>query len=190
MNLINPELVAMALDRVKSAFIPVGGGPGGGPMDPAVTGAPVQGPPQDPAAMDPQMQQAIMQQMMAGGGGGQPQPAPQQAEGQPAATMSAPGNPEQQVSMTIDQLTRFVAAISGKGLPDDKNKIKQLETQLAEYQQRLGVPTPGTDPNGAQPGAQPQDPNQTGTIAEMKAAETGESLTDAVRAALDEILKQ
>jgi hypothetical protein len=154
----------------KTAFTPLPGG--GAPQDPSggggMPGMPPGGaPPSMPPGMPPEA-------AAAGGGGGAPpmDPTSMMAAMQQMG-MSPPQEQTQPVSMTIDQLIKLVAAITGKGGTGSKKHERRM-MQLEMLLQHNGIHVPpdaaddAKDENGAQgsqqSAIQPVDGNTAGGL--------------------------
>lgn len=160
MALINPELLDIARQAIKQAFvpsaptteatgIPAGPPPGADPAmgspppgDPAMGGPPPGGNPAadgQPDLSDP-MVQAALQEMLQQGGAGAP----------PAAGAPADEGAGGAIQITVDQLVKLLQSVSGKsGSTED---LKRLKAENSQLKQMLGMPDDTTTPTPADGG--------------------------------------
>ena len=195
---INPELLKMARQNVKKAFVAAGDpamgadpamAGGAPPMDPAMAGG---APPMDPAAGGMPMDPAMM-------AGGMPDPAM-------AAGGAMGGDPMAALQPMIDQSVQAALASQGGGAPaggggggakapkvDVGIELKDIKQQLAKLMDVMGITMTPSEVYGEEEQA-PQDPmaapapapeaaggalGAINPIAPMKAAEweQGEAIT-------------
>jgi len=160
MALINPELLDIARQAIKEAFVPsdqtmqatgAPAGPEGAPPGPEAGAMPPAGDPSaegQPDLSDPMVQAALQEMLAQGQGGGALPAGPAGGEipGVPPAGGAAPADEGAggAIQITVDQLVKLLQSVSGKsGSTED---LKRLKAENSQLKQMLGMPDDATTP--------------------------------------------